>query len=209
VTGSGASLRQRDDGALELRVNGVFVMDTVETSSERALARDALALHDAPATVLVGGLGLGFTLAELLTDYRVERAVVAELDADVIGWLRDGTVPHGPELLADPRVDVRQADVAAVIADSPDTFDLILLDVDNGPDNLVHQANAQLYRAEQLRACHRALRPAGALVIWSAAHSSDLEEAMRAEFGSAIATSYEVNLQGRAEHYWLHSSRVP
>ena len=100
-------LRQRTepDGSttLELRANGVFVMDTRETSSERALAREALARHEAPGSVLVGGLGLGFTLAEVLADPRVRRVVVAEIEPALVGWLRDGTVPHGPGLARRPQ----------------------------------------------------------------------------------------------------------
>ncbi|MFZ2501943.1 MAG: hypothetical protein WAW88_04685 [Nocardioides sp.] len=203
-----AHLRRRDDGALELRVNGVFVMDTVETSSERALAHEALAVHPAPSQVLVGGLGLGFTLAELLTDDRVRRVVVVEQEPQVVTWLREGTVPHGPALLGDPRVEVVVADVADVLALDQARYDVILLDVDNGPDNLVHAGNASLYAAPALARARRALAPSGVLVIWSASHSPALEAALRAEFGNAIATSYEVDLQGREERYWLHLARV-
>src|SRR3954453_10256144 len=84
-------LRGRYDGALELRANGVFVMDTVETSTERALATRALALHRDPGTVLVAGLGLGFTLRAVLEDDRVQRVTVAEIEDALIGWMRDGT----------------------------------------------------------------------------------------------------------------------
>ena len=155
-------LRQRTepDGSttLELRANGVFVMDTRETSSERALAREALARHEAPSSVLVGGLGLGFTLAEVLADTRVRRVVVAEIEPALVGWLRDGTVPHGPALLADDRVEVRVADVADVIGEAEDAFDLVLLDVDNGPGYLVHDANSALYGPTLLRTTRRAMR---------------------------------------------------
>ena len=156
-------LRQRTepDGSttLELRANGVFVMDTRETSSERALAREALARHEAPGSVLVGGLGLGFTLAEVLADPRVRRVVVAEIEPALVGWLRDGTVPHGPALLADPRVEVRVADVADVIGEAEGVFDLVLLDVDNGPGYLVHDANSALYGRTLLGTTRRAMRP--------------------------------------------------
>ena len=143
-------LRQRTepDGSttLELRANGVFVMDTRETSSERALAREALARHETPGTVLVGGLGLGFTLAEVLADPRVRRVVVAEIEPALVGWLRDGTVPHGPALLSDPRVEVRgRRRGAACLAAAHAAYDLVLLDVDNGPGYLVHDTNAALY----------------------------------------------------------------
>ena len=109
-------LRRRANGTgadvLELRVNGVFVMDTLETTSEIELAAQALELVEEPSTVLVGGLGLGFTLQRVLADPRVERAVVVEIEETLVQWMRDGTVPHGPALLADTRATVVNADIA-------------------------------------------------------------------------------------------------
>ncbi len=205
-------LRQRteDDGTtLELRANGVFVMDTRETTSERALAHEALARHHDPRSVLVGGLGLGFTLAEVLADERVRRAVVVEIEPALVGWLRDGTVPHGPALLADERVEVVVADVRETIESAPaGRLDVVLLDVDNGPGHLVHDANAELYGRALLRTTRRALSPGGLAVVWSATHDQTLHEAMGEVFGNAEATAYDVDLQGRAEQYWLHLSRV-
>jgi spermidine synthase len=202
-------LRRRDSGDLELRANGVFVMDTREATSEVALAREALARHERPTRVLVGGLGLGFTLAEVLADDRVRRVVVAEIEPALVAWLRDGTVPHGPALLADERVEVVEADVRRVIEEADDeAFELVLLDVDNGPGYLVHDANADLYGRELLTATRRALAPSGIAVIWSAAYDQDLEDTLREVFGNAEATAYEVDLQGRAEQYWLHLARV-
>jgi spermidine synthase len=202
--------RTEADGSrtLELRANGVFVMDTRETSSERALAREALARHEAPRSVLVGGLGLGFTLAEVLADPRVRRVVVAEIEPALVGWLRDGTVPHGPALLADDRVEVRVADVADVIGGAEDAFDLVLLDVDNGPGYLVHDATSALYGATLLRTTRRAMRAQGRCVIWSATHDQALHDTMAEVFGDAEATAYDVDLQGRAERYWLHQAQV-
>jgi spermidine synthase len=206
-------LRRRDDDTLELRANGVFVMDTAETSSERGLAREALARHHDPRDVLVGGLGLGFTLAEVLADDRVHRVVVAEIEPTLVGWLRDGTVPHGPALLADPRVEVVVGDVAEVIAAADAAYDLVLLDVDNGPSYLVHDANAALYGPGLHAATRRATRPGGRCVIWSAAQDDALLETLREVFGEAEAGAYDVDLQGRAEQYWLYWStrgaRVP
>jgi spermidine synthase len=201
-------LRLRGDGHLELRANGVFVMDTLETSSERALAREALARHAAPEQVLVGGLGLGFTLAEVVADERVRRVVVVEIEPALVGWLRDGTVPHGPALLDDQRVEVVVGDVARVLGAGDAAYDLVLLDVDNGPGHLVHQANAALYGPGLLAVTRRALRPGGLCVVWSAARDEALHEAMREVFGEAQASAYDVDLQGRAEQYWLHWARV-
>ena len=85
----------------------------------------------------------------------------------------------------------------------------MLLDVDNGPGYLVHDANSALYGPTLLRATSRAMRPDGLCVIWSAAHDQALHDAMAEVFGDAEATAYDVDLQGRAEQYWLHLARVP
>lgn len=204
-------LRRRDDGSLELRANGVFVMDTVETTTERELATRALALHGNAASVLIGGLGLGFTLAATLADPRVAEVSVVEIEPALVDWLRDGTVPHGAALLADPRVTVVVADVARALAEAPPSaYDLVLLDVDNGPGYLVHDANADLYRAPALEEARRATRPGGMVVVWSAAESAELEETMAGVFGPwrTDAVSYDVDLQGRAETYWLYVGHV-
>lgn len=122
-------LTQREDGSLELRANGVFVMDTVETSTERALAVRALELHHDPREVLVGGLGLGFTLEELLADDRVHRVTVVEIESALVAWMGEGTIPFGPALLSDPRAAVETADVAHFLrAARPPHYDLVLLD---------------------------------------------------------------------------------
>jgi len=202
-------LRRREDGSLELRANGVFVMDTVETSTERELAARALALHAAPARVLVGGLGLGFTLEATLQDARVRSVTVVEIEPALVGWMRDGLVPYGPHLLADPRVEVVIADVAVALREAPPgAYDLILLDVDNGPGYLVHDANADLYRAPALEDARRAAGPDGLVVIWSAAESPELAETMRQVFEAVAGHQYAVDLQGRDESYWLYASTV-
>lgn len=196
--------------ALELRANGVFVMDTLEVSTERALASAALALVDQPRAVVVGGLGLGFTMHEVLADSRVEKVAVVEIEEALVGWMRDGTVPHGPALLADERVTVVVADVAVAMAEAaPASYDLILLDVDNGPGYLVHGANAALYRTPFLETVRAALRPGGAVVIWSAAEAPELAVTMSGVFGDVDATPYDVLLQERDEQYWLYVARVP
>lgn len=196
--------------ALELRANGVFVMDTVETTTERELANRALSLVEQPRRVLIGGLGLGFTLHEVLADPRVERCAVVELEQALVDWMRDGTVPHGPALLADDRATLIVADVAMALEEAePAAYDLVLLDVDNGPGYLVHDTNAALYERPALQTARRALRAGGALVVWSADRAPALGAAMEAVFGGCEAVAFEVDLQGRSEHYWLYVSRVP
>jgi spermidine synthase len=186
----------------------VFVMDTLETGSEKALAEAALAHVERPRAVLVGGLGLGFTAHEVLADKRVERVVVVEIEDDLVRWMRDGTVRHGPAYLADDRLTVVTADLAAVMAEAkPGSYDLVLVDVDNGPGQLVREGNQDVYQPEFLRQVRDALRAGGAVAFWSAAESTPLQEALEQVFQNATAIPYEVTLQGRPERYWLYLSR--
>lgn len=202
--------RTTDGGAdvLELRVNGVFVMDTLETSSEIELAAVALDLVADPRDVVVGGLGLGFTLQRVLADTRVEKVTVVEVEESLIEWVRDGTVPHGPVLLADQRVRIVNADIAMAIAEARHRHDLVLLDVDNGPGYLVHDDNASLYSPEMLRRCKEMLNPGGALVIWAASQAPELLGALRAVFGEAEERPQDVLLQDRPEVYHLYVARA-
>ena len=200
----------RRGAVLELRVNGVFVMDTAETGSEIELARAALETVNDPRDVLVGGLGLGFTAHEVLADSRVERLIVVEIEEALIAWMRDGTVPHGTTYLADERLTITNADIQTAIAEAgSQSFDLVLLDVDNGPDYLVYDENAAVYEESFLRSARSTLRSGGALVIWSAAETTRLQHAMAAAFGNCEAIPHDVRLQTRDERYWLYRSYAP
>jgi len=209
-------LRERRDpdrganapGVLELRVNGAFVMDTLETSSEQAIAATALEHVECPRAVVVGGLGLGFTMHEVLADQRVEKLFVVEVEEALVRWMRDGTVPHGPAYLADERLTVVGADIRIAMAEAtPAAYDLILLDVDNGPGYVVYEENAPLYERDFLMQARASLRPSGALAIWSASESPDLREAMGEVFGNVAAIPCAVTLQGREEQYWIYLAR--
>jgi spermidine synthase len=206
-------LRERRDetapATIELRANGVFVMDTLETSTEQTLAEAALAQVADPRAVVVGGLGLGFTMHAVLADSRVEKVAVVEIEQALVDWMRDGTIPHGPAMLADERVTIVVADIAVALSEAaPASYDLVLLDVDNGPGYLVHEANAALYREPFLRTARALLRPGGALAIWSAAEEPDLVTTLDRVFDSAEGRRHDVLLQDRDEHYWLYVARV-
>ncbi|KAA1400278.1 hypothetical protein [Aeromicrobium ginsengisoli] len=199
----GATLRRRDDGALELRVNGVFVMDDVETSSEQALARTVIDLG--AREILVGGLGLGYTLRSLLASPQASRVIVAELHPEIVGWMRDGTIP-GADLLADERTQVTVGDVRDVVAaQAPASLDAIVLDVDNGPDFLVHDANAEVYGAGFVGVCASRLRPGGTLCVWTMAPSASLTASLNAALTDVREAAFDVRLQGRDERYWIVS----
>jgi spermidine synthase len=199
-------LRRRDDGATELRVNGVFVMDDRETHSEELLAQAALESQDAPHTLLVGGLGLGFTVRALLADERVRRVTVAEIEPSLVEWMRTGLIPS---VLDDDRVEAEIGDVRDVVRACPDgTYDGVLLDVDNGPDYLVYDANAEIYQTGFLTECRRVLRPGGVLTLWSSTTSGPLADGLRRVFGGCTERPAAVDLQGRAETYTVYEARA-
>ncbi|WP_156251058.1 spermidine synthase [Pseudactinotalea terrae] len=199
------ALSTREGGAIELRVNGVFVMDTAETTSERALARAALDRVPQPRRVLIGGLGLGFTAAEALADERVESLDVVEIEQAVVDWMGDGTIPHGPDLLADARLTVHVRDVLEHLAHTEKaSYDVVLLDVDNGPDQLVHLPNRALYDRGGLALARRALAPGGALVVWSAHPAPGLERELRTTIGTLRTLRVPVRLSDRDEEYWVY-----
>lgn len=193
---------------LELRVNGIFVMDTRETGSERALATEALTLMSAPGRVLVGGLGLGFTARELLTDPRVERVDVVEIEEALIDWTRRGVVPDRG-MLSDPRLRIVHADISAVVQRMDvASYDLVLLDVDNGPGYLVYDDNAALYAETFLRRVHDVLRPGGMTAVWSAGPARDLHATMGGIFDEVEERAIDVRLGDREEQYFLYVGRA-
>ena len=185
ATGAHGEVVLRRRGAVtELVVDGVFAMDDVDTSTERALATETLrrvpgdGLH-----VLVGGLGLGWTAATALAEPRVAAVEVVELQGALVGWAADGLLPGLPEL--PDRLTLRTADVADALADGPGRWDAVLLDVDNGPAFLVHQANAGLYAEPGLASALAALRPGGVLAIWSSDPAPELADRLAALPGAS------------------------
>ena len=151
----------------ELIVAGIFAMDDVDHSTEDVLAEAALSRCGTPARVLVGGLGLGHTALAVLHDRRVAELEIVEL-------AHAGLVPTLAAVAADPRVRLRIADIAAVLTEPGPAYDVVLLDVDNGPSFLVHQANAGLYAEAHLRAAIDRLAPGGVLAIWAAQREPEL-----------------------------------
>jgi len=200
-------LYQRGD-EFAIRVANYELMNSRVHGSEEALAELALAklAGRAPLRVLIGGLGLGYTLAAALRglDSRGE-AIVAELVPAVVQWNRGPLAPLAGRPLDDPRTRIVEADVFRVIRETRAGFDAILLDVDTGPRALTHEDNRRLYDAAGLRAAHDALRPRGVLAIWSGAPDPAFARRLR---DAGFATE-EVRARARGEggkaHYivWL------
>ena len=154
------------------------LMGSWVSGSEEALATlvcERLRVND--GHWLIGGLGMGFTLAAALSVLPANASVtVAELVPQVVEWARGPLAHIVGTSLDDPRVSVALKDVHDVIVGTPGRFDAILLDVDNGPDGLINIANDRLYCNWGLRAAHAALRPGGVLAIWSAYSDDDFVE---------------------------------
>jgi spermidine synthase len=152
-----------------VRAGGRVLMSSRTHGSEEALAAIGLRRSAQRRTVLLGGLGLGYTLRATLDRVPPDaRVVVAELVPELVAWNR-GPVAHlAGRPLDDARVRLQVGDVAARIREATGAFDAILLDVDNSPASLVHAGNDVLYGERGVRACREALRPGGALAVWSA-----------------------------------------
>ncbi|MFE4699362.1 spermidine synthase [Streptomyces sp. NPDC056738] len=178
----GEVVLRRHGDLLQIIANGCFLMDTSDGRSERLLmdaAYDALDGRPEPS-VLIGGLGVGFSLAHAAADRRWGRITVVERERAIIDWHRDGPLAAlSARALADPRTDIVERDLVEYVNEISDTFDALCLDIDNGPDWTVTEGNAGLYGASGLASCARALRPGGVLAVWSAQPSPEFEGTLR------------------------------
>jgi spermidine synthase len=167
--GGELSLHMRGD-EFSIRVDGLELMNSLAHESEDALATLACKrIADRPnPCVLIGGLGMGFTLAQALHQLGAKaQVVVAEVMPAVVAWNREHLAEISGRPLQDERVTVREADVVRILAKERGAYDAILLDVDNGPEGLTLKGNSWLYTRKGLEASYAALRPAGVLAIWS------------------------------------------
>jgi len=160
----------------EIKLGEAFLMSSLFTDSEIALAEHGLAAaHRPDCDVLVGGLGLGYTARAVLEHDSVATLTVVEYLAPVIDWHRDGLVPMGTALDTDPRCQLVQGDFFALAQSregfDPDMpgrqFDSILVDIDHSPDALLNDRNESFYRPEGLRAAAQHLKPGGVFGLWS------------------------------------------
>ena len=187
----GSSTIPGDDGEIRLyrrgseysiRVGTHELMNSRVYGSEIALAEVACErLRDrGHARILIGGLGMGFTLGAVLRQVgRKAEVTVAELVPAVVEWNRNEMAALNGPALDDPRVFVRVIDVATILHESKSAFDAILLDVDNGPSALTAKENDKLYGPAGLRRAHEALRPGGILAVWSAGADASFTKRLR------------------------------
>ena len=165
-----------------IHADGKSLMSSRMHGSEEALARlgcQQLGAHPSPC-VLIGGLGMGFTLRAALDRLPANASVVvAELVAAVVEWNRGPLGPLAGQPLADPRVRLEVCDVAETLRSSPGRFDAVLLDVDNGPRAFTSRDNSGLYDDRGVASARAALRPGGTLAVWSAWPDRAFEHRLR------------------------------
>ena len=199
------------DGAHVIHVNGRELMSTRRHESEEQLAELICAplQHAVAPRVLIGGLGLGFTLRTALRILPSDASVVvAEIIPEVVAWNRNEAYGLAHVQLQDARVEVKELDVARVIDDHPASFDGIMLDVDNGADAMTTSGNADLYRLAGIAAAAAALRPHGRIAYWSAEADPSFEKMLRRAGLSVAVTKARSYALSAAWHRLIVAERA-
>lgn len=191
----------------EITLDHQLLMSSYNTFSERALADEAVLRHPGHGlSVLVGGLGLGYTAAAALRSERVHSVEVVELFPAVIGFLRDGLVPLSEDLLADARFAVHEGDIYTTLGGRSDqVWDLVLIDVDHSPDDHLGDGNEAFYTESGLARAKSHLAPGGILAVWSYAESSPFADALHATFAAVeiVPVRYLNDLVDEEHTDWL------
>ncbi|MGH3761242.1 spermidine synthase [Actinophytocola sp.] len=190
----------------EIIANGVFLMDTRNGESERLMVRAVADRMPAGGRLLVGGLGVGFSLRAALDEPRVGEVVVVERERAVIDWNRGPLRSRHGDALADPRVRCVEADLLTWLPSCGADFAGICLDVDNGPEWTVTDGNAALYGNAGLDMLATALSSGGVLAVWSAGASPAFAERLAARFGAVDTLSVPVP---RGEPDLVYLARAP
>ena len=175
----GEMVLYQHDSDFAIEINGQDLMNSRHHESELALARLGCAHLDgrkAPK-ILIGGLGMGYTLRQALAMLSSDaQVVVGELLGAVVEWNREFLGELNGRPLGDERVDLKTGDIVELISGSKSRFDSILLDIDNGPNAMTDSGNRRLYGRQGIGACRRALREQGCLAVWSAEPSRKFEQ---------------------------------
>ena len=202
-TPRGELVLRRAGGHYEIVSNGTFLMDTRDGRSERLLVDAALDWAAAPRPrVLIGGLGVGFTLAAAVARPSVASVTVVEVEPAVIAWQRGPLAACSGGAGGDPRVRLVRDDLVRVLGEAGPAYDAICLDVDNGPDWTVADGNAALYTAGGLAALRRRLTPGGVLAVWSASAVPPFESRLRTAFPSVAVREVPVR-RGEPDRVYL------
>ncbi|MBB4194422.1 spermidine synthase [Rhizobium aethiopicum] len=208
IPGEDGELRLKRRGSeFSIMLGANELMNSRLSGSEEALATlswERIKAHPKPR-ILIGGLGMGFTLRAALAVLPEDAGVtVAELVPAVVAWARGPMAEVFKGCLDDPRVLIHQGDVGEAIRAGKAAYDAILLDVDNGPDGLTRKSNDRLYDFNGLRAARDALRPGGVLAVWSSGPDSDFTRRLKDSGFSVDVVNTRANRKRGARHViWL------
>ena len=208
IPGGGELRLMRRGPEFSIKLGSNELMNSRLTATEQALATlacDRIKTRAAPK-ILIGGLGMGFTLRAALTVLGPQAHVeVTELVPAVVAWARGPMASLFGDSLTDPRVTIREADVVDLIRAPEARYDAILLDVDNGPNGIVRKANDRLYDVNGLAAAHKALTPGGVLAVWSSTDDAKFTARLRKSGFDVSENSVRAKgPQGRAQHFiWV------
>lgn len=196
-------LRRRGE-CFEIIANGCFLMDSADGRSERLMVSAALGRLEQPggASLLIGGLGMGFSLAQACADPRLGRICVVEREQAVIDWHTRGAAPlrrFAGTGHSDPRVRIIADDLLRHVRTTDDRYDALCLDIDNGPGWTVTDGNRSVYQPAGLAALGRALTGHGVLSVWSAAPAPELVRRLARRFARVEALEVPL-LPGRRGH---------
>lgn len=203
IPGGGELCLMQRGREFSIMLGDVELMYSRVTGSEEALATlSCVRIRGRQRPdLLIGGLGMGFTLRAALAELGPDaRILVAELVPAVVRWARGPMAAVFGTCLSDPRVTIQEVDVAVLIRSKTSAYDAILLDVDNGPEGLTREDNERLYDVKGLSAARRALRPGGVLAIWSSGPDKDFSERLR-KTGLEID---EVGVRAKGAHGGRH-----
>lgn len=207
ANGSTFALDRRGDDWV-VRVDERLLMSTRMHDSEIALAEEAIDRVEDPVTILVGGLGLGFTLRAVLDSVSEDAQVtVVELVPELVDWNRNHFGALNDHPLDDPRCEVIVGDVFDTIKRSSAVFDIILLDVDNGPRALAQAKNQRLYGESGVRSCRAALRPDGVIAVWSAGPNARYADKLARHAFDVEVLRVAATVGSRAKHVLFLGTR--
>ena len=193
----------------EVVVNGAFLFSTYNRDSERTLARLAVypvlpsskALH-----VLIGGLGIGYTLRAILEYKEVRSVTVVEKEKIIVDWCKTYFGPYNGFSIEDPRVSVVDGDFLSFIRGTRITYDSVCLDLDNGPDWLVWEENRVLYEESGLNQIKNVMKSGGCLGIWSSNRVDLFQNRLRRAFGNASVHAISTTEMGREIEYYIYTA---
>ncbi|TDC36783.1 spermidine synthase [Micromonospora sp. 15K316] len=192
MTDRGELVLRRHAEHLEIISNGVFLMDTRAGASERLLVRESLRSMPIGGRILIGGLGVGFSLAEAVASPVPAEIVVVEIEPAIVDWHRHTLAAFSEHALDDARVRIVTDDIVRWLSTTDEVFDAICLDVDNGPDWTVFHHNAALYDDDGLTLLRERLTDSGVLAAWSAAAAPAYAARLAATIGPVTTHRVEV-----------------